>query len=357
MDLNQLQASSRIIFEGVAGSQAYGTQTPASDIDLHGIFIVPLVERLALTPPPSEISDERQNTKYYELRKFFELAATCNPNLIELLWLPEDCIRICRPPMPAILSARHLFISRLAAQTFTGYAYAQIKKARGQHKMVNNPQPETRPEKLDFCWFIPLRDAKTGALPCRPVQITAAGVDLRRCHAAALEHTSHVYRLYDYGDQASGVFRNGMLVCESIPLADEATRFLGLLVYREFEWDRALREWNQYWDWVKNRNAARWVSQEKGELDYDPKNMMHCLRLLLSGANILRHGEPCVRFHGELRQYLRDVRAGRFTYAEVTARVEELMAEVKELEPISPLPPRPDPAAIERLFAQAATGA
>ena len=34
-------------------------------------------------------------------------------------------------------------------------------------------------------------------------------------------------------------------------------------------------------------------------MDYDAKNMMHLVRLLLSGENIVKTGEPIVRFDGE----------------------------------------------------------
>ena len=58
-------------------------------------------------------------------------------------------------------------------------------------------------------------------------------------------------------------------------------------------------DWKNYWTWIKERNPNRWIAQEKGEINYDTKNMQHCIRLLLSTKNILTKGEPIVRFEGD----------------------------------------------------------
>jgi len=188
--------------------------------------------------------------------------------------------------------------------------------------------------------------------PCRPVTLKDSGINLKHCHAAALEHAPFVYRLYDYGTKAKGVFRGDMLVCESIPMDDERRRFCGLLIYNHQEYDKALKDWRRYHDWKKNRNESRWKNQEGGEFQYDRKNMMHCVRLLISGESILRHGHPLVRCEGATRQYLLDIRAGKFGYEEIMADVEKRMESLKRLRGKSKLPPVPDIKPIDRLFSE-----
>ena len=41
MTLEQLQQSSNIILKGISGSRAYGLNTPTSDTDIRGVFILP----------------------------------------------------------------------------------------------------------------------------------------------------------------------------------------------------------------------------------------------------------------------------------------------------------------------------
>jgi len=125
----------------------------------------------------------------------------------------------------------------------------------------------------------PISDA---IFPMRPKPLNETKLDLSKCHVAALEHIENAYRLYDYGDDARGVFRgDDMLVCESIPIYDEWIKFIGILIYNKCEYDREVKDWNAYWDWVKNRNEARWVDQEKGSLDYDQKKYVSLYKAYL----------------------------------------------------------------------------
>ena len=352
-EIKALRNSGRLIFEVVSGSHSYGLQSAESDTDLRGVYAIPANERISLPETVEEIGDEKQNEKYFELKKFFLLASQCNPNIIELLWTPEDCIRLCTPVMEKIIASRDKFLSQKAFDTFSGYAYSQIRKASGQNKMVRNPQPDKAPEKSDSCWFIP--PASKADYPCRPVPLKNADINLDRCHAAALEHAPFVYRLYDYGPKAKGVFRGDMLVCESIPLEDECSRFLGLLIYNHQEYDKALKDWHRYHYWKKNRNESRWKDQEGGEFQYDRKNMMHCVRLLISGDNILRRGSPIVRVEGAVKKYLLDIRAGKYSYEEIMADVESRMKSMEELRKNSSLKDNPDMEFIQRLFVDIAT--
>ena len=77
----------RVIFRGVVGSRAYGTDRPGSDEDIRGVFLVPPLEYALLAAPPEQVADERNDRVYYSLRRFAELAAASNPNALELFCL------------------------------------------------------------------------------------------------------------------------------------------------------------------------------------------------------------------------------------------------------------------------------
>lgn len=267
----------RILFECVSGSRAYGTDQAGSDVDLRGVYVQPSREFLSIAAVPGLIADERHNVVYYSLRRTLELLAAANPNMLELLFMPADCVRIDTPEMARLRARRELFLTRQCADTFVGYAFSQIKKARGQNKWVNQPKSEQPPRKEDFCYVLDRAAlAGEGGMPCRPVALAQSGLRLQECHAARLEHAQDVYRLYHYGAAARGVFRGDALALESIPQADEHPRFLGLLLYNERGWRQASEDHRNYWQWRAERNEARWRAQEAGELDYDAKNLMHC---------------------------------------------------------------------------------
>jgi predicted nucleotidyltransferase len=355
MELKDLKEEHKL-FEVIAGSIAYGTNTPESDIDIRGIFMQrPVVDTVTLWPKPElpqVISDTTNDISFYGLEKYLKLAADCNPNIIELLWTPDDCLKVVHPLMGRIIANRELFISKKAYHTFSGYAYAQIKRCKGQNKWVNNPQPETAPDKLDFCWFVdPSYDTWTEA-PCRPVRLKNTNIDLAEYHVAKMEHAPNTYRLYHYGEGEDGVFRGEgqELVCEPIPKRDEWSHFTGLLIFAQQAYEAAKQDWKNYHDWLKNRNEARYRSQEAGEIDYDAKNVMHCMRLLWSGENILLHGEPIVRFEGEKLKVLMDIRNGKYKYDDVIELCDNKMEDLKRVKEESTLPEESNKGKIDELY-------
>ena len=351
LTLEQLLSNrSRLIFETAVGSHAYGTQLPHSDMDVKGIFALAPSEYLTLEPVPSQLSDDKGDSVYYSIARFLNLAMNANPNIIELLFMPEDCIRYRSTSFGLLEANRSLFITKQAYESHVGYAHAQIKKARGQNKWINNPQPEQRPSLEDFCWLVPNPSADPSHLPYRPRPISSIGLDLQECHVAALEHSSSMYRIYHYGSGARGVFRGGKIVCESISIEDERSRCIGFLCVNEQAYERAVRDHRNYWEWRRNRNEARWHSQESGAIDYDAKNMMHTFRLLLSREAILRQGAPIVRFSGETLQFLLDIRAGKFAYDELIERAEAKVGELKSLRDQCSLPHAPEKAQAEQLL-------
>src|SRR5436853_83381 len=194
----------------------------------------------------------------------------------------------------------HLRMQRRVARLQPQHAHERYRHAR-------------RPSQLDYFWVIPSpypEDPRR--MPGRPIPLKESSIDLSHYHVAKLEHVPYTYRLYHYGPEARGVFRgepeaSRILVTEPIPIEDEHPRFRGFLVFNEDEYAQGVKRWENYWTWIKNRNEARWISQEAGQVDYDLKNMMHCLRLLLSRESILRTGEPRVKFTGPDREFLMDV--------------------------------------------------
>ncbi|MGJ8638628.1 MAG: DNA polymerase beta superfamily protein [Opitutaceae bacterium] len=341
----------RIVFESIVGSHAYGTQHANSDEDIKGIFIEPMDSLLTLTELPEQINDAKGDIVYYSLRRFLELALSANPNIVELLFMPEDCVRTVAPCFRPIIEQRDLFITKQAYVSHVRYAQSQIRKAKGQNKWVNNPQPEQPPTRLDFCWFVP-NDVPKNEAPLRPKTLEDAGINLAHCHVASMEHTPNVFRLYHYGSSAKGVFRGKTLTCEPIPIEDETTHCIGLLIFNEQAYTRAKKDHQNYWTWRAQRNERRWETQENGQIDYDAKNMMHMFRLMLSAENILEHGAPIVRFEGETLAFLKEVLAGAFSHTSLLGKADTLSKRLDALYDSSTLPEQPDAKRAESLLKQ-----
>jgi predicted nucleotidyltransferase len=297
-----------VVFRGVWGSRAFGTALPGSDTDIRGVFAPPVREYARLAGVDELVADARHNTVYYAARRYCELLAESNPAALELLWLPEECVLKRTPAWAVLEENRRLFVTRRAVASHSGYALAQIKKARGANKRVWNPQPEAPPKPEDHCAWI--GDARGPALP-----LDACGVDLGRCRMARLSRgtTADLYAVYDFGEPTGGVFRDGAPVADDIAKSD-AGRRIGLLAFDKQAFEIAKRQHRQYWQWRHERNEDRWRSQERGEMDFDAKNMMHLVRLLYSGCHIVETGEPMVRFTGEPLATLLSIRRGERSF-------------------------------------------
>jgi hypothetical protein len=336
--------------ECVAGSHAYGLNRAGSDEDRRGIFMVPSAAYLSTTDPPTNISDGKSDITFYSLRRFAQLAAGANPNMLEVIFAPQENIVSQSPHAEPLLKNRAMFLSRACFQSHVQYANSQIHKARGRNKWINRPQPKEAPLQQEFCWFVP-REASASNPPMRPIRFSESNVNLAHCHAAAVEHSTELFRIYEYGPEARGVFRGAeTLVLESIPIEDEATRFVGTMIFNRMAYDAAIRDHHNYWEWREKRNDARWDAQERGELDYDAKNMMHTIRLLMAAESLLRDGVLRIRFDGADRDFLLSIRDGKFEYDYLIAEAERRTAELATLLENSPLPERPDFAGIDRVL-------
>lgn len=419
MQIIDLRAQKRIIYEAVGGSHAYGLNTPESDKDIRGIYLLPPKTyfdfRFSEEEDEKPLTEDGNDVAFYSLRKYFQLAEKCNPNIIEMLWYPEDCILFKNVVFDELVKNRDLFVSKEAFTSHSSYAMGQIKKAAGKNKKVHKKEVfvdqigleklrklliegvvslkwiESRfskpfanfllktceaknelhcdlkkmdavlkdenvknllpPNHFDFCYIIKTFDSDM-QFPMRPIPLRGSGINLDEFNCSSLEHVGHVYRLYFYGEKAQGVFKSGEVVCSSIPIEDERSKYYGLLIYAENEYMSAKADWRSFWEWMSERNEHRWKDGDGKTFEYDKKNMQHTVRLLLSGENIVREGEPLVRFTGEKLKFLREIREGKFSYKYLLGYANEKIAELECLFENSSLPDNCDPEKLNELYNQ-----
>jgi hypothetical protein len=137
-----------IIFETLHGSHLYGTSIPTSDIDYRGVALQPFKSILGMSPFEQYEQKDPDRT-IFGVSKFLTLAADCNPNIVEILFAPtvgETCIKVT-DTWAKILQHRYLIISRKARHTFTGYAFAQMKRMKMHHEyMTGKVPPDAQPQ-------------------------------------------------------------------------------------------------------------------------------------------------------------------------------------------------------------------
>jgi len=140
--MDEQKVRDAIVFNVIHGSRAYGTNIPGSDYDEKGIAILN-DPRYYYGFGKFEQKDggwiDGNDRVIYDIRKFFRLALKCNPNIIEVLFVEPKQIITITPAGQEIYSSRHMFLSRKASNTFSGYALSQMRRLENKQKFVNTP--------------------------------------------------------------------------------------------------------------------------------------------------------------------------------------------------------------------------
>jgi len=129
----------RTILVGLRGSDAHGTKlkdkdpNDIDDIDVFTLIVHPVHFYLGLDGYRNkrehwDSAGQVLDVLVYDIRKFMDLAASCNPNVINWLFnRPEDYLNIT-PSGQLLIDNRDMFLSKEIFKRLSGYAYAQMKR-------------------------------------------------------------------------------------------------------------------------------------------------------------------------------------------------------------------------------------
>jgi len=347
MTLAQLHSEPQhLLLRCISGSRAYNLAVPTSDTDIKGIYVLPQRELYGLTYTP-QVANETNDEVYYEIGRFIDLLLKNNPNILELLSSPASTVLFRHPLMDLIRAGD--FLSKLCLDTFAGYAKTQVKKARGLNKKINQSFDSQRKSLLDFCWVV--EDKVTVPLTGWLINHGLAAAD---CGLVNLAHFRDAYLLF-HRDQLpreanplrgiiSGPDANDVQL-SSIPPGVPPR---AILHFNKDAYSLYCKDYASYWQWVDERNDARYQNTRAHGKNYDAKNMMHTFRLLNMAGEIATQHRVVV--HREDRDFLLRIRGGEFEYEALLEMVEEKMAELETLYAASDLPEAPDPAHAEALL-------
>jgi hypothetical protein len=336
MIIQNLKANNLLLLECISGSRAYGLATPQSDTDLRGVFVVPKRFYYGLETL-EQVSNSTNDEVYYELKRFVDLLLKNNPNILELLNTPADCILFRHPLMDLLKPA--LFLSKLCKETFAGYARAQIKKAKGLNKKIVNPMDKQRKSILDFCYVI----EQQGSISLGK-WLEQHSFLQQHCGLINIAHIREAYALFHSSQLtegelrgiASGLEANDILL-SSVP---KAISPLAIMSFNKDGYSKYCKDYKEYWDWVDNRNDARYANTVKHGKNYDAKNMMHTFRLLAMAEEIATEGKVNVRRPD--REFLLKIRSGHYDYEELVELANQKTCLIDKLYQKSSLPDVPD---------------
>jgi hypothetical protein len=411
LTIEELRKKGWIAYEYRRGSHMYHLNTETSDIDTGGVFICPQSYIYGLRSSyPEQVSDEKNDTVFYEFGRWIELLLKSNPTALESLFAPEDCIiGDVHPAVQYVLDHKWDFVSKECFKTFYGYAVSQIGKARGLNKKIVNPVTE-RKDILDFCYTF----KGQGSQPIKEY-LKEHKLDQKYCGLVKIPNmcdgNSSIYGVY-YDFAAYFKFENidwfelmpvgggkGMICvkypysklignAEGVPYGDEALRILDRIEKKEFfgysgivhpdeitrsnevrlssvpkgerqicfmtynknGYESHCRDYKEYKEWEEKRNPVRY----EGNLghNYDAKNVMHCMRLVRM-AKELAQGKGFNVVRDWDRQYLLDIRNHKFEYEDVMEQLEKEKAEMEDAIKSCTLPDKVDIEVVNKTLIEA----
>lgn len=322
IDIDYLKRNNLILFEAISGSQAYGLATPESDTDIKGVFYLPK-EMFYANQFIDQVSNDSNDIVYYEIGKYIELLVKNNPNILELLCTPEQHVLYKHPLMDLVKPQD--FLSKLAKETFAGYAMTQVKKAKGLNKKFNNPVAEERLTALDFCFVL----SGKGTVPFLD-WLAKENKRQEYCGLVKLDHTKGLFALYY---EEHGVYKgivkdetSNELRCSSV--GKDAT-LIAYLFFNQEAYTAHCKRYAEYWAWVEQRNEHRYKGNQEHGKGFDAKNMMHTIRLLQQAKELFATGR--LNVVSKNRAELLAIKKGEQGYVSLLCYAEELMTEIKHL--------------------------
>lgn len=140
-----------VMYEVIMGSMAYGVSQDSSDMDIYGWCIPPkskiFPQLEGLIPGFDEIQGFDQFQQHhikdidavggkgrdydisiFNIVKYFKLLMDNNPNIIDSLFVPLDCILHSTEVGNLVRDSRRLFLHKGSFHKFLGYAHSMLHK-------------------------------------------------------------------------------------------------------------------------------------------------------------------------------------------------------------------------------------
>ena len=349
----------------IRGSHAYGTNIETSDTDYAGVFIQSQEDIFGFNYK-EQINDDKNDIVLYEIKRFLDLLSSNNPNILELLNTPEDCIIYKDPIFDLVLENRDKFITKVCAKSFGGMSVQQIQKAKGQNKKQNWEKDKvTRKDVLDFVYVIegsksiPWKKWNDGRYEEKFIGVVNVP-NAMNVYAVYYDTDAHLYFSENISEETriilakqiellknrkesgqpmgfgyKGLVKTGegqnvaesnALRLSSIPKDEEP---ICNIVYNKDGYSEHCKDFKSYEDWLANKNDARWVDVKSHSQKIDGKNMMHARRLMDMAREIaLGLG---INVRRENAQELIDIRKGKIDLQTLIDQVEAEITEIDEL--------------------------
>ena len=294
-----------IILLGFGGSHAYGTNVEGSDIDVRGVATLRPHEILT-NQNFEQVEDRATDTVVYSFNKLVSLLYNSNPNVVELLGLKKEHYLYLNEIGQELIDNADMFLSKRAAQSFGGYAYAQLRR-------LDNKSARTLAQKEQEEHILHSIENAKYTFPSKYFEFPEDAINLYVDKAIQEGYDTEIFmdiNLHHY------------------PLRDYKSMWA--------EMHNVVKEYSK----IGKRNSNAIEHNKLG------KHMMHLVRLYLMGIDILQDGK-IITYREKEHDLLMSIRNGDFLKDNVPTKefrnmVDDLQVRFEKAKEKNYLPDKPD---------------
>jgi predicted nucleotidyltransferase len=326
--------SDNLILNVMVGSHSYGLATPESDVDKKGIAFLPVEEFFNMGETPEQHIEEANkgyiedgeptDLTIYTVQKYFDLASTCNPNIIEMLFGSKDNLIFVNDIGQKLIDNRDVFLSKKARWSFVGYADSQLKRIKNHRAWLLNP-PEKKPTREDY-GLPPMpeisKDQRRAFL-----KLVSNILQRKRDYFDAYLEFQKIYEKIDWQQEMNELDTEDFKEVQTLMKIDDN---MMEVLKKETRFERDLTHYGQYTYWKNHRNPKR--AELEARSGYDTKHGSHLIRLMIQGKEILESGT----LHTDRREVgdvdlLLDIKNGVYSYDDLIKISDGLRKDLDEL--------------------------
>ncbi len=303
----------------VGGSYAYGTnisnnkskllENYVSDLDIRGIYLPSKEEILSMSVEEDLFEDKQTDTCIFSFKKIIKLLKECNPNILEIFGVNDEHVLYSNDIAKLLSDNIGLFLSKQVISSYGNYASQQLRlceKAMKNNSLSKKTKIEYTLDKLN---------------------------DKIDTFSKDFENLSHEkIQLYIDDSTKDGVDK-------------EIFMDLNLKHFPITDFKESLGQLHQIIKYYKKNNV-----NEKPQIKVY-KNLMHLIRLLISGAYILQTGK-LKTYMGEDRELLLKIRNGEISVEKIFELTEHYKKIFEEAAETTKLPDAPDYVGINKLITE-----
>lgn len=341
----------------------------------------------------------------YETKTFLSLAMNNNPNIIDILFSNEQLYVSAQGKI--LIDNKNKFLSKKLKYTFSGYGFSNLKKMKTHNNiLINFPyildiinilKDLFTDNKINFNFIqtyfpnsvltyfkqefkvdnnksISISEFYNIVKHKLDIDITKyiksdiinfitmfntngnkinidADFKLFIKHKASFKKiTDDIVMLFNNNKIDIGVFdANDNIKDIKLDISKDSD-FIGILKVNKIEYKGSINTINNIYKWILNRNKKR-LKNEK-VFKYDVKNASHLMRLLEGCKLIFTTNEYNPTLQGDLLEFIKNIRQGKFTYDFITNRANNIIKEIDILYKQSSLPNKVNFNIIENLYEQ-----